>query len=290
MKPKEGFIQADIHTLYESDFYRILDFRCRCTECGRSKPEYASSFAISFVRTGNFIFNVFRNTLDSYTGCVLITKPGYEHTVTHVNTKPDECTIFEFRDWFYNELRQQYGNFKLFTDNDIHSTLMRSNAELEFFHFYIMQGLQSRGAGKLKTDDLVMEMLRKVLSGVTDYAPDEKINAQLKRNHLPTIERAKQFITENFTTDISLMDIARHSHVSPFHFSRLFKTFTAVSPHQFLQSTRLQHAELLLRNTEMPVADVAFNSGFNSIEYFTAAFKHRYKHPPSRYRFAPNVI
>lgn len=55
MSRKEGQMEADIHTLYESDFCRIPDFRCRCIECGRSKPEYSSSFAISFIRTGHFI-------------------------------------------------------------------------------------------------------------------------------------------------------------------------------------------------------------------------------------------
>ncbi|MEQ1675814.1 MAG: AraC family transcriptional regulator [Chitinophagaceae bacterium] len=279
-------MQADIHTLYESDFYRILDFRCRCNDCRTSKPEYSQSFAISFVRKGNFLFNVFRHSLDSYTGCVLITKPGYEHTVTHVHTVPDECTIFEFKESFYRELQQQYGSATLFTDNDIHSTLVRSSAELEFYHFYLMQLVSHRGLHKLQADNLVMEMTATVLAGVTDYIPDEKINAQLKKNHLITIEKAKQYMTENFIQDISLMEMATHCHVSPFHFSRLFKTFTSSSPHQFLQAIRLQHAVLLLRNTSMPVADVAFSSGFNSIEYFTAAFRHRYKCPPSKYRVA----
>lgn len=277
-------MQADIHTLYESDFYRILDFRCRCNDCNRSKPEYSTAFAISFVRRGNFLFNVFRHSLDSYTGCVLITKPGYEHTVTHVHTVPDECTIFEFKDDFYRELQQQYGKAKLFTDRDLHSTLVRTSAEMEFYHFYIMQGLQRSNAGKLKTDNLVMEMLHKVLAAITDYQPDEKINLRLKKNHLATIEKARVYMTGHFTEDISLMEIAKHCYVSPFHFSRLFKTFTSSSPHQFLQAIRLQHAVMLLRNTSIPVADIAFSSGFNSIEYFTAAFRHRYKYPPSKFR------
>lgn len=279
-------MQADIHTLYESDFYRVLDFRCRCTDCRVSKPEYASSFAISFVRKGNFLFNVFRHSLDSYTGCVLITKPGYEHTVTHVHTVPDECTIFEFKEHFYQQLKQQYPSAKLFTDNDLHSTLVRTNAGLEFYHYYILQLILLKGAHKLQADNLVMEMVAKVLAQVTDYQPDEKISAQLKKNHLATIERAKEYLTEHFTEDISLMEMARHCLVSPFHFSRLFRTFTSCSPHQFLQGVRLQHAVMLLQNTEMPVADIAFSSGFNSIEYFTAAFRHRYQCPPSKYRSA----
>lgn len=277
-------MQADIHTLYESDFYRVLDFRCRCTECNTSKPEYSSSFAISFVRRGNFLFNVFRHALDSYTGCVLITKPCYEYTVTHVHTVPDECTIFEFKQDFYRELQQQYSKARLFADPDLDSTLVRTGAELEFYHFYILQLIQRRSAHKLQTDQLVMEMTTRILNHVTDYQPDARINARVKKNHLVTIERAKEYMTEHFMEDISLMEMAKYSHVSPFHFSRLFKTFTASSPHQFLQGIRLQHAEMLLRNTSMPVADVAFSSGFNSIEYFTAAFRHCYKCPPAKFR------
>ena len=45
-------MNADIHTLYQSDFYRVLDFKCQCTDYRTSQPEYAQSFCISFVRKG----------------------------------------------------------------------------------------------------------------------------------------------------------------------------------------------------------------------------------------------
>ncbi len=283
-------MQADIHTLFESDFYRILDFRCRCNDCRTSKPEYSQSFAISFVRKGNFLFNVFRHSLDSYSGCILITKPGYERTVTHTHTVPDECTIFEFKMDFYQQLKEHYGHSGLFTNNDLHSTLVRTTTETEFLHFYILQSIRNRPAGKLQTDNLVIDMIRKVLSVASDYQPDTRINRKLKKNHLVTIERAKEYITEHFTEDISLLGLASHCHVSPFHFSRLFKIFTSSSPHQFLLGIRLQQAAMLLRNTTLPVADIAFTSGFNSIEYFTAAFRNKYACPPSHYRTAKETV
>src|SRR5712671_1631257 len=203
-------MQADIHILYESDFYRILDFKCRCTDCSTSKPEYSESFAISFVRKGNFLFNVFRHSLDSYNGCVLITKPGYERTVTHVHTIPDECTIFDFSKSFYDQLAQYYHNSNFFSDNDLHSTLVNTNPEMEFLHFHILQLAQTRSGSKLQIDNLVMDIIAKTLSAVTDYKPNEKINARLKKNHLTTIERAKEYITNNFTSDISLTEIAEY--------------------------------------------------------------------------------
>lgn len=282
-------MEADIHTLYTSDFYRIVDFKCRCTDCRLSKPEYSDSFSISFVRKGNFLFNVFRNSLDSYTGCVLVTKPGYERTVAHVHNVPDECTIFDFKTNFYRELLEHYGGMRFFASNDLHSTLVKAGPETEFLHYYVLRCVLGNTGTKLEIDQLVMEVAEKILGNITPYEPDQKINARLKRNHLATIERAKAYMTEHFPNDISLTEIAGHCHVSPFHFSRIFKTFTLSSPHQFLLSVRLKHAELLLRNTTRPVMDVAFASGFNSIEHFTSAFSGRYKIPPAQFRNGEQV-
>ena len=276
-------MQADIHTLYKSDFYSITDFKCRCTDCRTSKPEYCDSFCISFIRKGNFLFNVFHRSLDSYSGCALITKPGYEHTVTHTHAVPDECTIFELSADFFKELKEHYYQSDFFQDPDLDCTLVTTTAEIEFLHFNILQMALVKSGGRLEIDQLVMEMIEKVLACISQYKSNLGINARLKKNHLRTIELAKEFITQNFAEDISLMDIATYSCVSPFHFSRIFKTFTSYSPHQFLLTIRLKNAELLLRNTGLPVADVAFSSGFRSIQYFTTAFRQRYQCPPSKF-------
>ena len=283
-------MQADIETIYSSDFYSISDFKCRCTDCRTSKPEYSNTFCIGFVRRGNFLFNVFRNSLDSYSGCALVTKPGYEHTVTHTHAVPDECTIFELKIDFYKELEEHFSGMAFFQNPDIHSTLVKTNAEIEFLHFNILQLALVKSGSKLEIDQLVMEMIEKVLASISEYKPDQRIHTRLKNNHLKTIELAKEFITQKFAEDISLMDIAAYCHVSPFHFSRIFKTFTSYSPHQFLLTIRLKNAELLLRNTGLPVADVAFSSGFKSVQYFTNAFRQKYLCPPGKFSLSNQYI
>jgi AraC-like DNA-binding protein len=196
---------------------------------------------------------------------------------------PDECTIFDFNIAFYKELREYFNKINFFHDQDLDSTLIKTDAEIEFLHYNILQLALENSRAKLEIDQLVVEMIEKVLERIGDYKPESLILAKLKKNHLTTIERAKEFITEQFSNDISLMDIATYCHVSPFHFSRIFKTFTSSSPHQFLLTIRLKNAELLLRNTSLPVADVAFSSGFNSVQYFTTAFRHKYHCPPSKF-------
>jgi AraC family transcriptional regulator len=277
-------MDADVHEKFRSGFYRILDFRCRCTECRTSKPEYSQAMSISFVRKGNFLFNLYRNALDAYSGCVIVTKPDYERTVTHVHVVPDECTIIELSDAFAILVRDMYADTLFFNNPDLHSTLVKSGPDLSWLHYRISRLMEKGGMNRLLVDDLVLEVIQKVLRQVTDYIPDVRIDERLKRRHLMTIERAREYITEHFMEDISLSEMAAYCFVSPFHFSRIFTLFTGSSPHQFLLSLRLQHAKALLSSTTLPIADIAYGSGFNSAEHFTASFTQRYRCSPSGFR------
>lgn len=279
-------MNADIHLLYQSDFYRIHDFKCRCTDCNESKPEYAATFCISFIRKGNFIFNVFRNSFDSHTGRILVTKPGYEHTVTHTLSAPDECTILDFKKEFYQELTQHYrkDDIYFFHNNDLHSLLLATSTETEYLHHRLLSHCFQKKTTRLEMDLLIMELVDLVVRTIAGGVAIEQLKNNLKKNHLATIEKAKAYLAENFTEDISLKEIAGHCYISPFHFSRIFKTFTSYSPHQYLLNLRLKHAELLLKNTSLPVTDICFSSGFNSLEYFSAAFNQKYKLAPSLFR------
>jgi AraC family transcriptional regulator len=277
-------MNADIHTLYASEFYHVLDFKCRCTDCSTSEPEYSESFCISFVRKGNFLFNVFRQSFDSYNGCVLISKPCFERTVTHIHDIPDECTIFEFKSGFYEHLMDQYAGLKFLFDQDRHSALVKVNGEAEHLHRRILEIVHTKTASKLEVDGLVLEVIDCILGKLGNQKEIPVLDDRLKRNHLTTIENAKEYINTHFHQDISLTEMAKFCHVSLFHFSRIFKTITSYTPHQFLLAVRLKHAELLLKNTTLPVIDIAISSGFNSAEHFTAAFSRKYKQPPTALR------
>lgn len=276
-------MKADITTLYRSGFYQVLDFKCRCTDCVTSKPEYADTFSISFVRKGNFLFNVFRNSFDAHTGRVLLTKPGYEHTVTHTHAIPDECTIIEFTGECYLKMTGHYRNHRFLSDPDIHSLQIHTTADTEFLHHHLIARLLSNRFDRLELDLIVLEILGKTLDMVTP-ASQALLPQRMKKNHLHTVEDAKDYMLRNFAEDISLTDIAAACCISPFHFSRIFKTFTGYSPHVFLLSVRLKHAEVLLKTTSNPVADIAFLSGFRSTEHFSATFSERFRHSPVKYR------
>jgi AraC-like DNA-binding protein len=104
------------------------------------------------------------------------------------------------------------------------------------------------------------------------------------KQQVVSIQRAKEYMAAHLCESISLYDLSRYCYVSPFHFSRVFKKFTGYSPYYYLQMLRLKNAEILLKTTRFTISDVGFKSGFNSPDYFCAAFTKAYKMSPSRYK------
>ncbi len=278
---------ADIHILHQGDFYRILDFRCHCVECSVSEPEYNNGFSVSFTRKGFFEYQTFHRQHEVHAGRVLISKPGYEHITRHIDNQPDIVTIFEFkRNFFEESLLDVYGK-KLswvLTNNDVHSILITATPELEYMHYRLLKTTSSGIYNSLEIDELVIMLLEKAMQVLGNHTEPELVNDRLKQHHLSTIESARNYILQHFQEAVSLHQLAAQCFVSPFHFSRIFKTITGESPHQYLTNVRLTHAKVLLNETAMPVADIAYECGFNSPEHFVTAFKQHFHINPSALR------
>lgn len=67
--------------------------------------------------------------------------------------------------------------------------------------------------------------------------------------------------------------LARVSGVSEAHFARCFKEAFGVPPHRYLLTRRIERAKALLRDTDLPVTDIAFQTGWNSLGTFGRVFR-----------------
>ncbi|UPK71684.1 helix-turn-helix transcriptional regulator [Chitinophaga filiformis] len=278
-------MQADISTLYESQLCTVHNFLCRCTECTVSKKESQETFSIAYVRRGNFEFKVFRNDLDAHHGLFLVCKPGYEHRVGHAHDLPDECTIFSLPAENLDSFRSQTSEFSWFFNNpDIQSVLIKATPQTEHLHHIIFRELAKPRHDTLFIEQLVTNLLLMVVSTGDPQQMLPVLNYKQKKFYLPVIESVKYYINDRFTDDISLTDLAGVSHLSPFHFSRLFKQLTGVTPYTYLLKVRLAQATLLIRNTHLPITDIAFSCGFNSLEHFSASYRNIYGKAPSQLR------
>ncbi|MBE7540081.1 MAG: helix-turn-helix transcriptional regulator [Opitutaceae bacterium] len=88
----------------------------------------------------------------------------------------------------------------------------------------------------------------------------------------------------NFRHNLPLEAYARMSHRSLSSFKREFHAQFGVPPGQWLRDRRLAHAAQLLRATDRPVTEIAFDCGFEDASHFTKAFHLRFGQPPSAMR------
>lgn len=100
------------------------------------------------------------------------------------------------------------------------------------------------------------------------------------------IRRSIELMHSQLDQDLSLKDLAAASYLSPFHFARLFKKITGVTPHNYLAAIRTQKAQLLLAENELSINAIAARVGYLSSSHFTKAFRAATGTSPTEFRKA----
>ena len=91
-------------------------------------------------------------------------------------------------------------------------------------------------------------------------------------------------IEQYYTEPISLKVLADSAHVSKSECLRCFKASLKTTPYQYLTEYRLSKAAEILRNTDIPISEVAMRVGFSQSSHFGKCFREKTGMSPSEYR------
>jgi AraC family transcriptional regulator len=100
------------------------------------------------------------------------------------------------------------------------------------------------------------------------------------------LRRAIEFMHDNFSRELALEEIASAAYLSEYHFARLFKHITGVTPHGYLANLRLERARKLLADTALPISEIASMVGYQSQSHFSKMFRSVTGITPRAYREA----
>lgn len=100
------------------------------------------------------------------------------------------------------------------------------------------------------------------------------------------IRKALLYIHNNFKDNITADDVAKICHYTTNYFSTTFKKNVGITFQRYLIDVRLQFARNLIIYGQKNCTEACFESGFNSIEYFSSAFKMKYGHSPNHYKLS----
>jgi len=111
-----------------------------------------------------------------------------------------------------------------------------------------------------------------------------QIAVQTTNAEPPVVTKAKQFIQENYTEDLSLGQVAAVVHTSIFYFCKLFRKVTGTTFTEFVSRTRVEKAKNLLLNPNLRISEIAYEIGFQSLTHFNRVFKNIVGESPTEYR------
>ncbi|MDR1282271.1 MAG: PocR ligand-binding domain-containing protein [Opitutaceae bacterium] len=100
----------------------------------------------------------------------------------------------------------------------------------------------------------------------------------------PTIARARAFIADNHTDDLSLDEVARAVNMSAFYFCKMFKKATGMTFTDYLARVRVEKVKNLLLNPHKRISEAAFEAGFQSLSQFNRVFRKIAGEAPTAYR------
>lgn len=144
----------------------------------------------------------------------------------------------------------------------------------------IMERLESETSGKdvlrdimIKNlvSEIVIEMIRKSTDGTL-------------QSSMPAVQQIMAYVNANFRKHINLETIAGDLSFTPNYLGHIFKQHAGSTFNEYLNTMRLKYACNLLTVSDLSVKEIAFESGYNSVEYFMYIFKKKIMMTPGEYR------
>jgi len=98
------------------------------------------------------------------------------------------------------------------------------------------------------------------------------------------MESAKAYVEKHYMESLTLSEIASHVYLSEYYFCRYFKKNMGINFVDYLNKVRIEHAQTLLRETNLKTSEICARVGYISLKYFHRKFKALTGITPKEYR------
>lgn len=259
---------------------QVREYDCTASVGDPPQEDQFGHTSIAIVRSGVFAVRAGRNSELLTTGFLLLGNAGQHYEVSHDHAGGDSCLVFNFHETVIEELaasmRRGAGR-RPFAINVL-APRPRADAIMHLAEQRLRSGAPAIGFEELGLA-IAEYALAQAGAGTSRPTPGAE-NPRAREQVLAAIARIENRAHE----DLDLGGLAQSAGLSPFHFLRVFKRETGVTPYRFIVQTRIRNAIEFLRDTAEPVTDIAFDVGFGDLSNFINAFRREVGCSPREYR------
>lgn len=162
----------------------------------------------------------------------------------------------------------------------------KQDLNLQHIAMLLLAELRSGGMmGQLYVESLTQVLVIHLLQHYSKSA--QIITSENRSLTHAQLQQAIDYIHTHLDRDLSLVELASVVNISPTYFASLFKHAMVISPHQYVIQQRVERAKLMLRKTNLAIADIALQVGFSSQSHLTQQFKRFTGMTPKQVRPSP---
>jgi AraC family transcriptional regulator len=277
-------------TLHDSPIVRVRAYRCRAGRGGPAAEEHAGSNDIVFLRHGAFCRHFGRRSVTADVNQVVFFAKGSTYRVSHPAECGDRGTVFTPSPPVLSDILRELdpGNDAR-PDHPFPFVTGPCDAAVFWRHRELVQRLEDTGAEPLDplwADAAALQLIADALEAAwaRHGLPRPRRRNGTDADHLARAEAAKAYLAGRLGERITLDDVARAVHVSPFHLARVFQQRTGMPVHRYLVRLRLRAALERIADGAGDLTALALDLGFSSHSHFAAAFHREFGRTPSGVR------
>ena len=240
---------------------------------------------IIYVKGGFLTVSISGESYIGKPGDAFVVSPGNLHLMGSDTGTVDYYTFlfplknlsFRADDLFEEKLLEPLNSGHLMINPRINDTAKELCEQLIEVHESKNQESESQLTAQIKTKIILLQFILEMWK--KGFIIENDTNG---RN---TVEKEMvSYIQQNYTGKISLKEFGEQFHLSEKYISRYFKEHFHITLSQYITHLRLEHAKQLLQDTDIPVTEIAMQSGYQNVSYFIRTFKKAYGVSPLKYR------
>ncbi|NBD25846.1 AraC family transcriptional regulator [Paenibacillus glycinis] len=250
---------------------------------GRIDTHWHEFFEMGFVLSGSgtHVLNGVPERLCR--GSAFLLTPADFHSL-----EPDAGETLELYDLIFNDRFIREPMLELLFDHGVRHTAVYGTEETDAAEREFELVWEESAGGRPGSAMLVQGSVERLLIQLSRRSgPSPAAGGDARGSDLPmppAVRKALIYIQHHFRETLSLDDAAASCGLSPNYFSECFSKGTGITFQAYVQDLRLQFAKSLLKSTRLPVTEICFASGFNTLPHFERAFKKRFGGSPRDYR------
>jgi len=263
-------------TLATGDGWSVHEVVCNAGPSDRPFEERHEGFSVSAVFEGSFTYRSDAGRGLLYPGALLLGNSGACFECGHAHGVGDRCISLNVRDDLFGEIAAAAASTSRFRFSA--PSLPPSPKALPVVA--LMEALSLR-APALRREELVLGLIERVVAATADQKRIAAAPAALEARR---VVEAIRLVESDAARPVRLQDLAASAGMSKYHFLRVFRRLTGMTPYQYLLSARMRRAALDLASSRRPVLAIALDSGFNDLSTFNHRFRAAFGATPTQYR------